>query len=474
MGEEYCALREAAERRSAGAFYTPTALVRAMTRWALEREPDRVVDAGCGSGRFSLHAASAGVGVLAIDIDPISTLICRANLAAVGQDRVRVLHGDYLTASIPTIGGRTAYIGNPPYVRHHALSCDTKHWGRRVANDLRLPPPGLAGLHVYFMLATMLHAAHGDVGTFVTNAEWLDVGYGRTVRQALLDGLGGLAVHLVAPETTVFGDAMTTAAITCFEVGAEPDHVSMRVLHGLPGATELSGPAHRVPRTVLTSETRWSALCHAKPRTRRTSSRRLGDLVRVSRGVATGCNAFFVMSPHEARLRELEPWTTPALTRAREVLGAAGVVRADASKSVLLNADPDTDLRSSVSGALRRYIEEGEAAGVCAAYLCQHRKPWWRLDAKAAPMVATYMARRPPAFALNPDAMPSVNVVHGLFPKIPMAAEEMHALVAYLNAFASDVAGAGRVYHGGLRKLEPREMEAVPVPDLSDLVCSTG
>jgi hypothetical protein len=74
------------------------------------------------------------------------------------------------------------------------------------------------------------------------------------------------------------------------------------------------------------------------------------------------------------------------------------------------------------------------------------------------------MARRPPAFALNPDGLAVINIAHGLYPVRPMTAGQLAALVAHLNASASTYRGAGRTYHGGLEKFEPSEMEALLVP----------
>lgn len=37
---------------------------------------------------------------------------------------VQVLRADYTQLHLPAIPARTAFVGNPPYVRHHRLSAD--------------------------------------------------------------------------------------------------------------------------------------------------------------------------------------------------------------------------------------------------------------------------------------------------------------------------------------------------------------
>ena len=79
------------------------------------------------------------------------------------------------------------------------------------------------------------------------------------------------------------------------------------------------------------------------------------------------------------------------------------------------------------------------------------------------------MARRPPAFALNPDGAAILNVCHGIYPKLPLTDAQLRGLVLYLNSLGDRLNGAGRTYQGGLQKFEPREMEAIQVPPLEEL-----
>ena len=73
------------------------------------------------------------------------------------------------------------------------------------------------------------------------------------------------------------------------------------------------------------------------------------------------------------------------------------------------------------------------------------------------------MARRPPAFAQNPDRLLNLNVIHGLYPTKPLDDSLLHEVVKNLNAQRERLRGQGRVYQGGLEKFEPRELEAVRV-----------
>ena len=75
------------------------------------------------AGRQFPHAELVG-----IDIDPLAALTARANLAAAGYaDRSEIIRAHFRYTAVPAIDGRTLYIGNPPYVRHHEVGARWKN-----------------------------------------------------------------------------------------------------------------------------------------------------------------------------------------------------------------------------------------------------------------------------------------------------------------------------------------------------------
>lgn len=177
LGEEFCTLRSAEVRRGAGAVYTPAELVDPMVQWVLEQNPHRVVDAGAGSGRFSVAIARKApeMPLIAVDSDPVATLMTRGNLAVFHVADASVRQTDYTRFPLSAATGRTAFLGNPPYVRHHLLTPAAKAWARNTAAKLGHPVSGLAGLHAYFLLATAAMGRLGDVGCFLSprRSSWM-------------------------------------------------------------------------------------------------------------------------------------------------------------------------------------------------------------------------------------------------------------------------------------------------------------
>lgn len=122
LGDAFSVLRLPDVRRELGATYTPMKIVRTMVEWAAAAQsPCRVVDPGVGSARFLASAVMLfpKAELVGIDVDPLATLIARANLAVNGLGaQARIILGDYRQFT-EQADGNTLYIGNPPYVRHH-------------------------------------------------------------------------------------------------------------------------------------------------------------------------------------------------------------------------------------------------------------------------------------------------------------------------------------------------------------------
>jgi adenine-specific DNA-methyltransferase len=530
LGAAFCALRDPARRRPLGQTFTPAAVIESMVSWAAGTggSPARVVDPGAGSARFLIAAGRQWpmAGLVGVEIDPLAAIIGRASLAAAGLGaRSQIILGDYREVALPpgpasgggpaggngqasggsASGGPTLFLGNPPYVRHHQIAPEWKDWLRRTAAEQGLPASGLAGLHVHFFLATARHAQPGDLGALITAAEWLDVNYGHLVRDLLLGVLGADSVHLVEPAVPVFADATATSVISCFRPGQIPGVVRLARVASPADLGTLDG-GRPVPAEVLRDAPRWGPLLRrsslsnepvpadgvaagrgaarrARPARGVPGARRvrpglpdghveLGELCRVHRGQVTGANAVWVT----AKPQELIPdrFQFPAVTRARELFAAGGALPPGTALRRVIDLPADlAELSDVEQAAVGRFLRSASAAGAADGYVARHRTPWWRVRlANPPPILASYMARRPPIFVRNLAGARFLNIAHGLYPREPLSPALLDALAGYLSR--SVHTGQGRVYAGGLVKFEPKEMERLPVPTPELLDVSAG
>ena len=468
LGSGLCRLRSAVVRRASGAIYTPKPMVDAMLGWAAAQgTPTRVVDPGAGSGRFLLAAGLAfpKAELVAVETDPLAALILRANAATLGlSGRLRVVVADYRSVALPPINGRTLFLGNPPYVRHHGIGKEWKDWFAAESAKLGHRASRLAGLHVHFYLKTLLLSRPGDWGVFVTSAEWLDVNYGAVVRKLILPKLGLNALHILEPSAMPFGEAATTAVIACFVAGSNGQGVRLRTVRQVERLGPLEG-GRSVPWKELDAAPRWSARL-APTASRPAGSVELGELCRVHRGQVTGCNDVWIAGPRTPPLPASVRF--PSVTRARELFSAAPELADAQSLRCVIDLPCDLDNLLEDDPHIARFLAWAKACGADKPYIARHRRAWWAVGLREpAPILATYMARRPPTFVLNPCGARHLNIAHGIYPRQPLANSTLAALAAWLRTTACTT--AGRTYAGGLTKFEPRELERLPIPPLDEL-----
>lgn len=480
LGEAFISLRNPVERRALGATYTPASIVNPMVRWLADySDCARVIDPGAGSGRFLLAAAKQlpNAELVAVEIDPVAALMLRACLTAAElDDRSRVIVGDYRNAPIGDRSGRTAFIGNPPYVRHHNINARWKNWYASTARKHGLPGSKLAGMHLHFFLATLAHSAPGDFGVFVTASEWLDVNYGRTLRQMLTDKLGVVSITRVNPKARPFPDSTATAAITCFHISSKPSRVRFRRvsrnseldLHNTSSLDPLDKGRY-ISRQQLLAAQRWTPLFNASCRSMPEGYIELGEVCRVHRGTATGRNATWLTNMPGSQTPEPDLPSSvlfPAVTRAKELFDSDGTITSTRGFRAIINLPLDfSEFGRTERQQIERFLYTAQQMGVHKGYIARHRKAWWSVGLREpAPILATYMARRAPAFVRNIAGLYNTNVVHGIYPKEPMSTDLLDMLAEALRRSAT--VDQGRTYAGGLTKFEPKEMESLAVPSL--------
>ena len=281
------------------------------------------------------------------------------------------------------------------------------------------------------------------------------------VRKLLLDSLGGRSLHIVEPAALPFDDAATTAVVTCFAIGSQPRSVRMRTVGKAAELPPLNA-GRAVDRTELARATRWTPLVRS-PLLIPEGYIELGEICRVHRGQVTGANALWVV-PVDRRTPVPERYLLPSVTRARELIEAGEWLESTEALRRVIDLPADLgELEASERAGVDEFLESARADGVADGYVARNRRAWWSVGLrKPAPLLATYMARRRPAFVRNIAGARHINIAHGIYPREPLSD---HALDRLAEALRSTVdPRLGRTYAGGLVKFEPREMERIPVP----------
>lgn len=481
-----------AERNRLGQFATPTALAEDILSYAASLLPSgekvRFLDPAIGSGSFysallKVFPKKRIAEALGFEVD-----------SHYGEPAARLWKDYGLTLKLADFTHAESsprfnvVICNPPYVRHHHLQNGDKsrlQFRTRQATGMKLS--GLAGLYCHFLgLSHSWMAADGIAGWLIPS-EFMDVNYGQAVKRYLLERVTLLHIHRFDPNDVQFADALVSSAIVWFRNAPPPaDH---EVMFTFGGTLVEPGITRHVSAQALAHEPKWTRYPVSGVRSR-SGIPTLSDFFQVKRGLATGDNNYFILSEEEILLRGLPMEVfTPILPSPRYLQQDEVKPRRDGSPNIerrlfLLDTRlSEVELRTRFP-ALFAYLEEGKARGIHQRYLCSHRSPWYSQENRpAAPIVCTYLGRgdtkngRPFRFILNESRATVANVYLAMYPTAEFTraldrdATLMRRTWETLNRITpAALLGEGRVYGGGLHKLEPRELGSVDASFLSDLI----
>jgi adenine-specific DNA-methyltransferase len=481
------ATKTQAERNRLGQFATPEPLALEIVKSAISLLPPRsrlrFLEPGFGTGAF-YSALLQTVSERRIEraegfeIDPHYGLHAQELWQSTG---LVLTLGDFM-ASVPPRSDSEKFnlvVCNPPYVRHHHLSQEQKHQVRQAtANHTGCDLNGLSGLYAYFMVFSQAWMARGGVGAWLIPSEFMDVNYGRKVKEFLLDKVTLHQIHRCDPQEVQFDDALVSSAIVVFR--NEPPSQEHRVRFSYGGSLTEPKVSVEIERHTLRSSGKWSGLVHCVPADT-DPSETLASMFTIKRGLATGCNPFFILSSDDAERHKLPAeFLKPILPSPRYLevdeveSGPDGLPRIN-RPLLLLSCDLPEEEVQRRHPPLWDYLQTGLRDGVHERYLCMHRSPWYSQEHRLpAPFLCTYMGRptkrsdSPFRFILNHSKAVAANVYLMLYPKAELAAilrEQPGVAKAVWKALSSItpemLISGGRIYGGGLHKMEPKELASV-------------
>lgn len=483
-------LRTPEERNEWGQFATPPALAEDMIRYARTMSDKvRFLDPSLGTGSFysallRIFASDQITSATGVELDPNFSLAAKNLWANTGLE---VVEADFTKlAPNPCC---SLLVANPPYVRHHHLnSTDKVRLQQRVLLEHRIRISGLAGLYCYFMLLADAWMDENALAIWLIPSEFMDVNYGSAVKEYLTDHVQLLHIHRFSPEDVQFADALVSSAVVVFRkrIPAENEPVKISFGGSLLSpvrSTDVAIEALRRTRkwTSITSESEFSSA--AKP------GLTLGDFFTIKRGIATGANDFFILSEEDAVRHGIpQKFRRPILPNPRKILSE--VVEADqngypanTTRLALIDCDWKEQELEEKYPQFWQYLQGGRLDKVNSAYLASKRNPWYSQEKRdPAPFLFTYMGRgrngkNPFRVIWNKSSATAHNVYLLLYPKgwLKGVLHENEALYSvvfdYLREIDRDkLIGEGRVYGGGLHKLEPKELARVAIDSLFDKI----
>ncbi len=492
--------KSAAERNRLGQFATPNALAIEIARYVeslIGQGQDRIrfADPSIGSGSF-FSAALAVFGpkriatAVGIELDPVFADCARSLWADTGLE---IVQGDFtqVVASGSRPPAPNVILANPPYVRHHHMNRECKERLQSLAFKMAgVEVSGLAGLYVYFLLLATAWMEEGGIAAWLIPSEFMDVNYGAALKDFLTNRVTLIRAHRFDPDDVQFGDALVSSVVLVFRNTPPANAHAVEFTFG--GTLAEPNARDLIPLERLRDSRKWTAYPSHTKNDRHTISDgkgpTLGDFFRVQRGIATGCNKFFVIDRADAKGRGLPgKYLRPILPSPRHLTDT--IINTDSDGYPLI--DPqlcviDCDLPEPIVEAqypaLWKYLQTAQSLGIMEGYLIGKRSPWYKQERREPPLfLCTYMGRgsndkQPFRFIWNRSKAIGTNLylmlhardgLAAMLRRHPDRAEIIHALLGRVTGH--ELRGEGRVYGGGLNKIEPSELARISAISFVDL-----
>lgn len=470
-------------RKRLGIYYTPTAIAEVLVEWALPAAGS-VIDPSFGGCSFlaaaverleALECPDAAQLVHGVDIDEVGARFSAASVLARGVPVGNIRFGDFFTIDAPAQEAEryAAVVGNPPYIRAHAIDGEVSASARKALEAAHVDLPRTASLWAPFTAHSVQHVRRGGRLAFLLPSSLLHAAYSRVLLTWICTKFG--RVRLIEIEEAVFANVQEeTIVLACEDAGGqtaavEYDHIEQ--VSELRATLARSGSAAHPP-----SMTGWwkelapsGAIAALACLVNLPQHVTMGDCCDIRIGVVTGANAFFVRPYGRRAARNLRPivarsaWLTGCIWTSDDV----ALRRADKSRSWLLTLPPDAQAPAD----MKEDIARAEADNLDKRSHCRRRDVWWSLcEARPPDVFLPYMNAGSPSLTKNATAKTTcTNAVHRLYWKdrarsaSSLAGRDALVASSWTSAFAFAAELIGRHYGGGVLKLEPSEARRLPL-----------
>ena len=459
LQEQYLTQVGREHRKKYAQFFTPRPIADFMRNWVLAGNArQELFDPAFGLGAF-FDNAQDDLLVQGMEVD---SQVLEFNLAHQKGTKVAIKHANYLLE----YGQRYAnIICNPPYLKFQrfdqkevVLDAFQKRFGITLS--------GYTNIASAFLVKSIFELAAGGRLAYIMPPEFLNAGYGRQVKELLVQKRHLSHILQLSCEQEAFPDVTTSLCILLYDNARFFPVVrfhSVSALSQLPEILDVE-PVKEVPYERLQAADKWGNYFKAQTQGQHFQSKNLVPLStygHFSRGIATGANEFFVLRKSDvSRLALQDADYADCITKSAQITRP---IFTQKDFDALVNKDAPVyllNVTSNLSSAAKEYIRYGENCGFNQRYITRNRTPWYKMEKRAsAPIMLNVFSRNGYKAVRNYSTVQSLTPFHCFYPNL-FGVGIIDLLFLYLHSRTghSILASSVRKYGNELEKYEPNDL----------------
>ena len=476
-----------------GSYYTPKAIAEFLSRWAITKNTQLILEPSCGDGNF-VEAAILRFKELGIDGNELNgrikgvelieeeALKAKSRAKDLGVNSTTIVNSDFFQYIHSNVGDRyDTVLGNPPFIRYQNFPEEHRKLAISMMENLGLHPNKLTNIWVPFLVVSASLLNPNGRLAMVIPAELFQVKYAAetrvflseffdritiiTFKKLVFKGIQQEVVLLLCEKKVAQNKGIRT--IECEHLD-DLDSIDFNAING-SNVKPIDHSTEKWTKYFL-SEEEINLLKQLKNDDRVLSC---GDIMEVDVGLVTGRNEFFMMRESHVNEWNLKKYTIPVVSKSNQLKGITFSnedfkTNSEEDQAVHLFIPPNEEFEN-LPEECQKYIKYGESQEFHTGYKCRIRKRWyitpslWSPDCFALRQVGDY-----PKLVLNETGASSTDTVHRV--KFKEGVDGILVALSFLNSLTfafSEI--TGRSYGGGVLTFEPTEIEEMKIPVLEKI-----
>lgn len=465
--EQYTLSVGETHRKKLGQFFTESRVAKFMVNWATQEDKTPLHDPAFGLGAFYFAAKELGfnhpVSGNEVDRKILSFFQRTENSSHYTIDNI-----DYLSCWNMR---HPAIVCNPPYMRFQKFDGREQIF-HEFSRQLGVKPSGYTNIASTFLIKSIFELQAGGRLAYLMPLEFLNAGYGKLVKQLLLEQGTLHAVIQIDCEKDVFPDATTSVGIILFEKQKRSIPIRFYAVHDIDHLDTLleDAPISAIAHDALSCDDKWLRYFDRTSQVLNT-----GQLVPITtygaftRGIATGANEFFTLTSAQMDALALTAdEIVPCITKSAQIKSP---IFRDHDLQTLQGKDAPVFLlnaHGTLSNQAKNYIAHGESQGFHQRYLTKLRKPWYKLEKRTpSPLLFGVFSRNGFKVIRNFTHALNLTCYHGFNPNIFGAAHIDALFLYFLSTAGQNILSQNkRRYGDALDKFEPNDLNVALCPSM--------